>query len=135
MSFVTQLGRSFVPCLVRLQHDWTAMVAGPDAGAGAAGTAAAAEAAAEAEAAGAAGGLSAAEKQAMLLETLQELAGGYLEMCRRQLDGEADFAPPAQHAAQQPAQLLAGIQSLLSSLSPLDEIAPQVRFRVRVRVS
>jgi len=131
-SFVTQLGRSFVPCLVRLQHDWTAMVAGPEAGAAAAEAAGAAGAA---EAAGAAaGGLSAAEKQAMLLETLQELAGGYLEMCRRQLDGEEDFAPPAQHGAHKPAQLLAGIQSLLGSLSPLDEIAPQVRVRVGVRV-
>ena len=66
---------------------------------------------------------------------MQELAGGDLEMCRRQLDGEEDFAPPAQQAAQKPAQLLAGIRSLLGSLSPLDEIAPQVRVRVRVRVS
>jgi len=67
----------------------------------------------------------------MLLETLQELAGGYLEMCRRQLDGEEDLAPPAQHAAQQPAQLLAGIRSLLRSLAPLDEIAPQAKLEQR----
>ena len=52
-------------------------------------------------------------------------------MCRRQLDGEEDFAPPAQQAAQKPAQLLAGIQSLLGSLSPLDEIAPQAKLEQR----
>ena len=114
VSFVAQLGRSFVPALVRLQQDWTAMVAGPEAAAGAAGAAAAAAAA---------GGLGDAEKQAMLLETLQELAGGYIEMCRRQLDSDEELCDPT--------QLLQGIRSLLASLAPLHEIAPQAKLLQR----
>eukprot|EP00908_Phaeocystis_cordata_P021444 Transcript_3797.p1 GENE.Transcript_3797~~Transcript_3797.p1 ORF type:complete len:780 (-),score=452.24 Transcript_3797:188-2527(-) len=99
-SFIAQLGRGFIPLLVQLHDDWQKMVGGGGADEGKE-------------------GLGEEEKQRMVLEALQELAGGYIEMCRRQLQEEEA----------EPTHLLQGLEQLLATLKPLHELVPQARLQ------
>lgn len=109
VSEVSQLGAAYVPQLVALSNEWQRLFMGP----------APEPALAASEAAGPT--LGEAAKEAMLVESLQDLAGAYIETCRRRL----------QQDAVQPEQLLAGLRSLLGALGQLHQLVPQAKLEQR----
>ena len=110
-SDVAQLGAAFVPQLVELRNEWeTLFMADASEPVLGGGGAAAASAALTAEA-----------KDAMLLEALQELCGGYIEMCRRRL--QADNVEPD--------VLLSGLKQLVDALEELHALIPQAKLMQR----
>ena len=60
-------------------------------------------------------------KEVMLLEAMQELCGGYIEMCRRRLQ-EEQVAPD---------QLLAGLHQLVKAVDALHQLLPQAKLMQR----
>jgi hypothetical protein len=94
-SYVAQLGAAFVPLLVELHNEWHRLFMDDEL---------ASEPVLQpaADAAVPPAALDAAAKEAMLLGTLQELCGAYIEVCRRRLQEE--------HVA--PDQLLAGLHQV-----------------------
>ena len=111
-SDVARLGASFMPQLVELHDEWQRLfmedaeppVLPPREGAG-----------------GGAAPLSMTAKEAMLLEALQELCGGYIEMCRRRLQEESI----------EPEVLLAGLKQLVGALEDLHALVPQAKLMQR----
>ena len=60
-------------------------------------------------------------KEVMILDALQELAGGYIEVCRRRLQEEKV----------EPEQLLQGVSKLVGALGELHELVPQAKLMQR----
>ena len=112
-SSISQLGAAFVPQLVELHSEWQAVFM-PDAREPVLGATA-----------GAGGGegerVTEKAKEAMLLDALQDLCGGYIEMCRRRL----------QQVCSQPEALYLGVKELVRSLDELHAVAPHAKLMHR----
>ena len=65
--------------------------------------------------------LAAAAKHTMLIEALQELSGGYIELCRRRLLEESVT----------PEQLLQGLRELMGALDRLHTLVPDAELLQR----
>ena len=108
-TYVRQLSAAHVPALLDLNTAWRELFMAPpaDGEAGAAPEAA--------TAAGAAPAVSAAAKEAMLVEALQELTGGMIEVGRRRLQEEGVAAD----------ELLAGLRVLMGGVAEVHAAAPE----------
>lgn len=103
---VAQLGAAFVPQLVLLHDEWQRLFAGesakpalPEQGVSAA-------------------PVPAEKKEAMLLKSLQELTGGFIEICRRLLQAERV----------EPERLLQGLRQLVAALDELHRVVPHAKL-------
>ena len=107
-TYVRQLSAAHVPALLDLNTAWRELFMAP---------AADGEAGAAPEAATAAGApaVSAAAKEAMLVEALQELTGGMIEVGRRRLQEEGVAAD----------ELLAGLRVLMGGVAEVHAAAPE----------
>lgn len=108
---VAQLGEHIMPQLVQLHTSWQQLFVTD-----------APQAAVLDSAAGSKPSLSAEKKETMLLDTMQELAGGYIDMCRRRLQEEQV----------DPEQLLQGLRQLMLALQEVHALVPQAKLLQQV---
>ena len=111
---VAQLGTSFLPQLIELHDEWQRLFMPEAPEPVLAAYSVIADERSDTP-------LAAAAKHAMLIEALQELSGGYIELCRRRLLEESVT----------PEQLLQGLRELMGALDRLHTLVPDAKLLQR----